>query len=227
MVRETRTGSLSSACSTRSRLLPTPYSPAPLSPALTVIKIGGSLSHLPGALTAVGRALAATATRGRIVVIPGGGPFADAVRTFDAAHALSPSAAHWMAILGMDQYAFALADKTPGSRVVEDSAGITTAHAAHLIPILAPSRWLRAADELPHRWEVTSDSLAAYIAMLLGAEDFVLVKPVDSGEALVDPYFSRALAVGTRCRVVGIDAIASLPDLLTPRPPLRGEGDRG
>ena len=181
---------------------------------LTVIKIGGSLSHLPGALAAVGQALAATAARQRIVVIPGGGPFADAVRAFDTAHTLSPTAAHWMAILGMDQFAYALADKTPGSRVVEDGAGIQAAHAAELVPILAPSRWLRAADELPHRWEVTSDSLAAYLAMLLGAEDLVLVKAVGAGDELIDPYFSRALAAGTRWRVLGIDAIASLPDMV-------------
>ena len=115
----------------------------------------------------------------------------------------------------MDQYAFALADKTPGSRVVEDGAGIQAAHAAQLVPILAPSRWLRAADELPHSWEVTSDSLAAYLAMLLGADDLVLVKPVSSGDGLVDPFFFRALAAGTRWRVVGMDAIASLPDLVS------------
>ncbi len=119
-----------------------------------------------------------------------------------------------MAVLGMDQYAFALADKTPGSRVVEDGAGVKAAHAAQLVPILAPSRWLRAADELPHSWEVTSDSLAAYLAMLLGADELVLVKPLSSGDALVDPFFFRALAAGTRWRVLGIDAIASLPDLV-------------
>ena len=59
---------------------------------------------------------AAAGARQRIVVVPGGGPFADQVRRFDSTHALSPTAAHWMAVLGMDQYAFALADKTPGSR---------------------------------------------------------------------------------------------------------------
>ncbi len=181
---------------------------------LTVIKIGGSLSHIPGALATVGQALAAAGARQRIVVVPGGGPFADQVRSFDSTHALSPTAAHWMAVLGMDQYAFALADKTPGSRVVEDGAGVKAAHAAGLVPILAPSRWLRAADELPHRWEVTSDSLAAYLAMLLGAEELVLVKPASSGDGLVDPYFSRALAAGTRCRVLGIDAIASLLEMV-------------
>ena len=162
----------------------------------------------------MGQALAAAGARQRIVVVPGGGPFADQVRRFDSTHALSPTAAHWMAVLGMDQYAYALADKTPGSRVVEDGAGIQAAHAAALVPILAPSRWLRAADELPHSWDVTSDSLAAYLAMLLGAEDLVLVKPVGSGDALVDPCFFRALAAGTRWRVVGIEAIASLPDLV-------------
>jgi len=114
----------------------------------------------------------------------------------------------------MDQYAVALADKTPGSRVVEDGAGVKAAHEAQLVPILAPSRWLHAADELPHSWEVTSDSLAAYLAMLLGAEELVLVKPVASGDGLVDPFFFRALAAGIRWRVLGIDAIASLPDMV-------------
>jgi aspartokinase-like uncharacterized kinase len=172
----------------------------------------------------VGQALVAAARRRRIVVIPGGGPFADAVRHFDSAHTLSPTAAHWMAILGMDQYAWALADQTPESRVVEDSAGIAAAHAAGAIPILAPSRWLRAADELPHRWEVTSDSLAAYLAMLLGADDLILIKATTSGDDLVDPWFTRALAAGTRSRILGIDAIATLPDVITgPQSPgLRG-----
>lgn len=186
---------------------------------LTVIKVGGAISALPHALTAAGQALAAAAARQRIVVIPGGGPFADQVRAFDNAHALSPTAAHWMAILGMDQYAFALADKTPGGRVVDDRPGIQAAHATALVPILAPSRWLRAADELPHSWEVTSDSLAAYLAMLLGADDLILIKPTGVGDGLTDPYFSRALAAGMRCRIVGIDAIASLPDVVADSEP--------
>lgn len=169
---------------------------------LTVVKVGGGLAASPGALRRVGRVVAGAAARGRLVVVPGGGPFADAVRAFDAEHGLSPSAAHWMAILALDQYAFVLADVIPGGRLVEDGAGIRTAHHDGAVPVLAPSRWLRAADELPHSWEVTSDSLAAYLATLLGADELILVKPVSGGLELVDPYFTRALPAGLRWRVV-------------------------
>jgi aspartokinase-like uncharacterized kinase len=169
---------------------------------LTVVKVGGSLAASPDALRRVGQAVARAAARARLVVVPGGGPFADAVRAFDAAHGLSPSAGHWMAILAMDQYAFALTEVIPGARLVEDGAGIQSALAKGVVPVLAPSRWLRAADELPHRWDVTSDSLAAYLAMLLGADELILVKPVSGGLELLDPYFTRALPAGVRWRVV-------------------------
>ena len=169
---------------------------------LTLVKVGGGLAAIPDALRRVASAVARAAARRRLVVVPGGGPFAEAVRAFDAAHGLSPSAAHWMAILAMDQYAFALADVIPGARLVEDSAGIHTAHTGGAVPILAPSRWLRAADELPHSWEVTSDSLSAYLATLLGAEELILVKPVAGGPELVDPCFARTLPAGLRWRVV-------------------------
>lgn len=169
---------------------------------LTVAKVGGGLAASPDTLRRVGQAVARMAARTRLVVVPGGGPFADAVRAFDATHGLSKSAAHWMAILAMDQYAFALADVIPGGRLVEDGAGIHAAHTLGAIPILAPSRWLRAADELPHSWDVTSDSLAAYLAMLLGADELILVKPVSGGLELLDPYFTRALPAGVRWRVV-------------------------
>ena len=44
------------------------------------------------------------------------------------------------------------------------------------VPVLAPSRWLREADPLPHSWDVTSDSIAAWVAGQAGASTLVLVK---------------------------------------------------
>jgi aspartokinase-like uncharacterized kinase len=173
---------------------------------LLVVKVGGSLLAEPGALNRVAGALVQVARRRATVVIPGGGPFAEAVRAFDQAHGLSPGSAHWMAILAMDQYAYALAERITNSRVVEGRPGILSALGESTVPVLAPYRWLRAADELPHSWEVTSDSLAAYLAMLLGAAELVLVKSLAGGEELVDPYFRRALAAGMRWRVVSAAA---------------------
>lgn len=169
---------------------------------LTVIKIGGGLSGQPGALARTGVRIARAAATRALIVLPGGGPFADAVRAFDAADPLSPSAAHWMAILGMDQFAHVLTDRIPGARLVEDRAGMQAAHAAGAVPVLAPARWLRAADELPHDWAVTSDSLAAYLATLLGADELILVKPVAGGIELADAYFGRTVPAGMRWRIV-------------------------
>jgi len=177
---------------------------------LTVMKVGGGLSAVPGGLSRVGAAIGRTAKQQRVVVLPGGGPFADQVRTFDAEWGLSPDAAHWMAILAMDQYAFALADHIACARVVEDHAGIQAALAEGKVPVLAPSRWLRAADELPHSWDVTSDSLAAYLAMLMGADRLVLIKPVSGGRELLDPHFDRALPAGMPWTIVGMDELDRL-----------------
>jgi aspartokinase-like uncharacterized kinase len=187
--------------------------PEPLTP-LAVVKVGGGLAATRGLLPRVGEALARAASQHPLVIVPGGGPFADQVRAFDQLHRLSADAAHWMAILGMDQYAFALCDVIPGSRLVEDRAGIQAAHAEGLVPVLAPARWLRATDELPHSWKVTSDTLAAYLATLLGADRLVLVKPVAGREELVDPWFSRTVPAGMRWSVVAAGEIERLADLL-------------
>ena len=183
--------------------------------AQAVVKIGGRLAADPGLLRQVGQDVARLAVGTSLVVVPGGGPFADAVRDADRRHGLPPSTAHWMAIQAMDQYAELLAAVIPGSEIVRDSSGVVAARRRGAVPILAPSLWLRAADELPHTWDVTSDSLAAYLAGLLGAERLLLVKMVGGsvGE-LVDPWFRRALPAGVACRAVAPADVAAAADWL-------------
>jgi hypothetical protein len=66
--------------------------------------------------------------------------------------------------------------------------------------VLAPSRWLAAADPLPHTWEVTSDSIAAWAAGELDAAHLILVKPPGaSGPHLVDAHFERTRRPGVTC----------------------------
>ena len=158
-----------------------------------VVKLGGSLLADPPRLQRTLDTLGSIAGGCRIVVIPGGGPFADAVRDVDHRLGLSADAAHWMAILAMDQYAYVLASRLPNAVLVESQEECMRALADGAIAVLAPSRWLKAADRLPHSWEVTSDSLAAWLAGELGASRLVLIKAADATEPLVDSYFSRAL----------------------------------
>ena len=176
----------------------------------TVIKIGGSVLRDPASFAkvvdALGLLVPPSPGRAGVLVVPGGGPFADAVRAIDAALAPGDDAAHWMAILGMDQHAHLLAARTPGADVVETPADARAAHEAGRLPILAPYRWLRERDPLPHSWAVSSDSIAAWIALDLGAPELILVKPVAGPvDAVTDPYFPRvladAIAAGRRLRV--------------------------
>jgi 5-(aminomethyl)-3-furanmethanol phosphate kinase len=167
-----------------------------------VIKIGGGLLGVPGALEAVCATVGAMGRREPIVVVPGGGPFADVVRELDRGDGLSADAAHWMAILAMDQYAHLLAERIDGAALVEESGTIAGVLAAGRVVVLAPSRWLRAADPLPHSWDATSDSVAAFVAGALDASRLVLVKPAEVGEDGVDGCFPTVVPAGLEVSVV-------------------------
>ena len=183
---------------------------------LTVVKVGGGLSAAPGALAAVGAALSTAGRRHRLVVVPGGGPFAEAVRTFGRREPLSADAAHWMAMLGMDQYAHVLAERIAGAALVEEPGGLPAVLGETGVAVLAPYRWLRAADVLPHTWDATSDSVAAFVAGALDAERLVLVKPAsgDSTAGMVDSYFDAVRPAGMPVLVLGWERIGELERVL-------------
>ena len=158
-----------------------------------VIKVGGGLLEHADHLQRVIDAIDEVSRTSRVVVVPGGGPFADAVRRVDDRFALTDDAAHWMAILGIDQYAHLLASRIASGVVVSGREQIESAHRSGQIPVLAPSAWLEAADPLPHSWDVTSDSIAAWVADELGAARLMLIKPPGArGSSIVDRYFEQA-----------------------------------
>jgi len=162
---------------------------------LSVLKVGGGLSHVPGALEHVCSVLDDLSRVHQLVIVPGGGPFADTVRQFQSRSGLSADAAHWMAILAMDQYAHVLADRMGNAVLIDEPGLVAECLSGGRLPLLAPYRWMRSADVLPHNWDVTSDSIAAFIAGALGAEQLILIKPGE-GDTLLDPYFPTALPQG-------------------------------
>ncbi len=159
----------------------------------TVVKVGGGLLGHDGCLDAVLSALTDMARGERLVIVPGGGPFADTVRAQDAACHLSDDAAHWMAVLAMDQYAHLIVSRMRGAVLVSDAAGMSAVFDQDQVPVLAPYAWLRRDDPLPHSWQVTSDSIAAWLARALGARRLLLVKPpgCTPGPDSVDGYFAQ------------------------------------
>jgi aspartokinase-like uncharacterized kinase len=144
-----------------------------------VIKIGGSLAEEPASLKALCQELSVLAKTHRILIIPGGGKFADAVREFDQMFNLSDVIAHEMAILAMDQFGLFLSDITPNSYTLNAMEKGKKLPATGMLPILLPSRLMFHTDPLEHSWDVTSDSIAAYIADRLRAEKLILATDVD------------------------------------------------
>jgi 5-(aminomethyl)-3-furanmethanol phosphate kinase len=131
-----------------------------------VLKLGGSLMESSRGLV---RALADLAEEGySFLVVPGGGPMADLVRDLFMRHKISQEAAHWMAILAMEQYAYFLADNT-GARLVEDIRKPNYGSSGG-VEILLPYQSLKRDDMgLEHNWDYTSDSVAALVALRLNS----------------------------------------------------------
>jgi probable H4MPT-linked C1 transfer pathway protein len=164
-----------------------------------VVKVGGSLLSHEGALA---RLLERLDGASSVLIVPGGGPFADAVREAYGRGAVDDEAAHWMAVLAMDQYAELLIRRMPRAVRVTSRSEVHAALASGRVPVLAPSRWLREADPLPHSWDVTSDSIAAWVTGQVRASTLVLVKAPGATGQLTDAYFEQARSPGVTCTIV-------------------------
>ena len=182
---------------------------------INVVKIGGGLVSIPGALDRVCQEVSAAAARHRMIVIPGGGPFADAVRAIDRSFQLSPPAAHWMALLAMDQYGHVLVDRIPGALLLDEPGSLLDCLNAGSVAVLAPSRWLRSADVLPCSWDVTSDSIAAFVAGAVDAARLILIKPAANLDEPVDSYFASALPYGMPWSLLACDRMEEFAERLS------------
>ncbi len=144
-----------------------------------VIKIGGSLAEDPERLRVLCAKLSEFAKKYAIVVVPGGGRFADVVRDFDKRFTLSSVVSHRMAILGMDQFGLLLSQIIPNSCATYLLGDAKQLSEIRIVPIFLPSRLMFREDPLENSWDVTSDSIAAYVASRSHVAKVLLVTDVD------------------------------------------------
>ena len=158
-----------------------------------MLKVGGSLLDWPELPVRLGGLLEARRSSHpgeRPVLIAGGGSAADFVRVLDRVHRLGDSTAHDLAIHALDFTARLLAALLPGSSPVDRLEALGPVWVERGVPVLVPGPILAqieqpGQDRLPPSWDVTSDSIAARIAVHLDADRFILLK-------------SSALPPGTR-----------------------------
>jgi 5-(aminomethyl)-3-furanmethanol phosphate kinase len=171
---------------------------------ITLFKIGGSLLELPG-FSAKFQFVLSQRTESRPLLIVGGGATVDCVRQWDAIHRLDGESAHWLAIRAMGLNERLVEALIFDSVVVTNRPEVETAWRAGRLPILCCFEFLRKEEDevpddarLPLTWDVTSDSIAAWVARRWPAEELVLLKSCDpptaaDGDA-VDPLFKTTAA---------------------------------
>jgi aspartokinase-like uncharacterized kinase len=169
-----------------------------------VIKLGGSLLEWPELASRL-RAWLAVQPPAVNVMIVGGGALVDKLRELDTAHALPTEASHWLAIRAMSITAGVVAGLVPEAKLV-DAIECLDLFGTGPLQILDAQYFLNqehgTADALPASWGVTSDSIAARVAAVLGANELVLLKSSLPADAIdleslaragyVDAYFPHA-----------------------------------
>ena len=155
----------------------------------TVVKVGGSLTLYPEKLKALCAKLNELSKKHRLIIVPGGGEFADVVRENDKRFNLSALASHRMAILSMDQYGLLLSDLMPNSCITSELEFVQPILDSEKLLVLLPSNFLFCETALEKSWDVTSDSIAVFIAGQLGVSKVVLVTDID-GVYTADPKSS-------------------------------------
>jgi 5-(aminomethyl)-3-furanmethanol phosphate kinase len=164
-----------------------------------------------------------------VVIVPGGGPFADQVRQSQRRLAYSDRAAHAMAILAMDQFGIFIAERHANLRIARTLPEIRQALHAGAVPVWLPSALAIDAAGIPCSWDVTSDSLCAWLADMLHAADMLLIKQTDEyqhyetvGElaaaGIVDTMLPAMLSGDTRLHIAGPQLLSQLDLPLTEIP---------
>ncbi len=194
-----------------------------------VVKLGGSLTRS----RQLRAWLAVLAGRRELVLVPGGGPFADQVRSAQQILGFDDATAHHLALLAMEQYGRALCALQPGLAPAASLAEIRALSAAGVTPVWMPVPLVLADPDLPCSWDLTSDSLAAWLGGRLGAQALLLVKmasvrpgPVDLAametlvrEAIVDPLLpGYARAGGVAVYLLADGDADALDGLLASQP---------
>ncbi len=139
---------------------------------MRVIKLGGSLLENGQMFDCLERIVT---TNKQTVVVCGGGDFADYVRKAQKKWQFDDVAAHEMAILAMQQVAVMCQNLQPEFVIASSVSEIKNQR----FVIWSPNIVELNAAQIPATWDITSDSLAAWLATKLNTDALIIVKSCD------------------------------------------------
>lgn len=113
----------------------------------------------------------------KIILIPGGGTLANFIRKVYGELKFTEEIAHFMGIISMNYNGLELSKKFPDLQVIESFEKLQ--ETSNTFCIFLPYEYLKENNKLPHSWDVTSDSIALFLAKELGLSECFLIKDVD------------------------------------------------
>ena len=160
-----------------------------------VVKIGGSL--IPNYAIELAEQL----EKSNSVIILGGGEFANLIRRYDEEIHFTEHTNHWRAIDCMDIIAKLVNDKVESTKLAFSIEEVNKISDEGLTPIFVVSDFLKREDPFECSWDVTSDSIAAYVAHLLNANLLIVTnvngiytqEPKEPGSTFISKIDAKTL----------------------------------
>lgn len=160
-----------------------------------VVKLGGSLLDLPDLASRLKRFIDSQPNSRALLILVGGGKIVDAVRYYDQIHSIDPTTSHWLCVDLMHSTAQLLQALVPEFPLVADACELRsfvsteskpivdseTRRVAIVSPLSFYSRTLNT-QSLPVGWQTTSDSISAFLATMLRADELILLKSIDESQ---------------------------------------------
>ena len=151
---------------------------------MIVVKLGGSLAKSDALIKCL-NSVEKNYLRGDVVIVPGGGAFADQVRLAQQHWQFDDQTAHRMAILAMQQMALLFKGLKSQFAIASSLTDIYQQLNQQKIVIWSPGITELDNAGIQATWAITSDSLAAWLSGILSAKELILVK-----SAMIDPGFN-------------------------------------
>ena len=151
---------------------------------MIIVKLGGSLSRSDTLVKCLNSVEQKYPDRA-VVIVPGGGAFADQVRLAQHRWQFDDKTAHRMAILAMQQMAFLIKGLKGNFSIARSVTDIRKQLHQQKIVIWSPDIGELDNAAIQASWNITSDSLAAWLAGVLSAKELILVK-----SAIINSSFS-------------------------------------
>ena len=148
-----------------------------------IVKIGGKVledpEHLSSTINQIKKLIFEEKIIKSVVIISGGGSSANLIRGLDNKLNLGDDLAHWMATYTMDYNGLKICEKYPEIECIDDFDELSGSIEKKSIIVFLPYNYFTNIDELPHSWDVTSDSLTLFLAHKLKLDECFLIKNID------------------------------------------------